>query len=63
MVSYSASAGLSGMVSPSVSNSKGLSTIHGSDDSKDRCAIVEIKLTIMMCCVLGGRGVGKVADI
>jgi hypothetical protein len=35
MVSYSASAGLSGIMSPSVTNYKGVSMIHGSNDSKD----------------------------
>jgi hypothetical protein len=32
---YDVLAGLSGMVSPSALNSKGLGTIQGSDDSKD----------------------------
>jgi hypothetical protein len=35
MASYSAFRGLSGIVSPIVSNSKGLGTIHRSDDLKD----------------------------
>jgi hypothetical protein len=35
MASYLAFAGISGMVSASVSNYKGLGTIHGSDDSWD----------------------------
>ena len=35
IATYAALAGLSGIVSPSTSNSRGLGTIQGSDDSKD----------------------------
>ena len=60
MAMYAASTELSGMVSLSPSNSRGLGTIQGSDDSKDCWGQVEIILTVAIWDAVGGSGVGKV---